>query len=271
MSDFTEQPLKKLLNRENIFSRLERVERGRGARPSARVGQLGQLGQNTGNLIVDGSIVVVNRADGLADVTIDDRHILIRNQEGELAFQDTDGSEDTLSMYSDNDNFIVIANSYGGKGVSFLIDDAAHAVTQIDVHSDGITFNDTTSRLYYGSSTNTPMLDAGTYTPTLTNTTNVAASTAGTFQYIRALNIVSAAGFVAVDPTATGSTVLNITIPVASDFTNAGQANGVAVAQATNTAGQVSADTVQNEVQLTFQATDTANRTWRVQFMYQIL
>lgn len=115
-------------------------------------------------------------------------------------------------------------------------------------------------------------LAAGTYTPTLTNTTNIATSSVGgTFIYMRIGNVVHVAGVVSIDPTAAGNTVLNISIPIASNFANTGQANGVGTAQATNTAGQISSDVANDNVQLTFQATDIANRTWRVQFMYQII
>jgi hypothetical protein len=137
MSDFAFLPLQKLLNQRNPISRIENLERNR-AVPSARVGQLGQIGQSTGDMVVDGSIVVANRTDGLPDVTIDDFGVSFRNQEGNLTFEDTNGSLDNLVISSDADNFLVLRNAFGAKGISFHIDDAAHNVTQIDFDDTGV-------------------------------------------------------------------------------------------------------------------------------------
>jgi hypothetical protein len=137
MSDFAFLPLQKLLNQRNPISRIENLERNR-AVPSARVGQLGQIGQSTGDMVVDGSIVVANRTDGLPDVTIDDFGVSFRNQEGNLTFEDTNGSLDNLVISSDADNFLVLRNAFGGKGISFHIDDAVHNVTQIDFDDTGV-------------------------------------------------------------------------------------------------------------------------------------
>lgn len=57
-NNFVNHPLDKLTNRENIFSRMDRVESRTGARPSARVQQLGQIGERTGRLIVDDELVL---------------------------------------------------------------------------------------------------------------------------------------------------------------------------------------------------------------------
>lgn len=61
---------------------------------------------------------------------------------------------------------------------------------------------------------------SGTYTPTLTNTTNVAASTAQVARWMRVGNVVTVSGAVAVDPTAAAAnTILGISLPIASNFT----------------------------------------------------
>jgi hypothetical protein len=78
MSDFALLPLHKLLNPHNPMSRIETMERSR-ARPSARVGQLSQMGQQTGNFIVDGDIVVMDRATGQPVIKLDDVGITIVN------------------------------------------------------------------------------------------------------------------------------------------------------------------------------------------------
>lgn len=116
-------------------------------------------------------------------------------------------------------------------------------------------------------------LVGGTYTPTLTNTANIDASTVnGTWSYIRIGKVVMVVGTGTIDATAGGgaTTILGISIPIASDFIVGGDASGGGSAQATNTAGNVAADATNNRVTLTFQSTSTANQGWKIWFMYQI-
>lgn len=72
----------------------------------------------------------------------------------------------------------------------------------------------------------TLILDAGTYTPTLTNTTNIAASTAYLTMYSRVGNVVTVAGEVDIDPTAAGTCVLRMSLPFATTFSAAYQLGG---------------------------------------------
>src|SRR3990167_10996405 len=69
---------------------------------------------------------------------------------------------------------------------------------------------------------------ANTYTPTLTNVFNVAASTAYACQYMRVGNVVTVSGQVDIDPTAASTyTELDISLPIASAFTATNQLGGV--------------------------------------------
>jgi hypothetical protein len=137
MTEFTELPLQKLLNRQNILSRVENLERGK-VRPSAVVQQLGQIGGNTGNLIVDGEIVVPNRDNGLPDVRINDNGITIRNQQGAFFFDPTVAGSGELSIYSSGADDLVLRNSVGGKTIAFDVDDASHNVAQHYFDYDGL-------------------------------------------------------------------------------------------------------------------------------------
>jgi hypothetical protein len=73
---------------------------------------------------------------GGGDVIINQYGILFKNQQGELIFQDTAGGS-TIALYSDASNWLVLANQYGGVGISFLLDNSSHAVKQIDFTGDG--------------------------------------------------------------------------------------------------------------------------------------
>jgi hypothetical protein len=79
----------------------------------------------------DGSI----KAGG-GDVILDEFGVTFANQEGLIQFLDTNGAA-TMTLYSDGDNWLVLENSFGGKGISFLLDNASHVVKQIDFDGDG--------------------------------------------------------------------------------------------------------------------------------------
>lgn len=124
----------------------------------------------------------------------------------------------------------------------------------------------------YSSLSGTLTQAAGTYTPTLSNTTNVASSAVnGTFQYLRLGSIVTVAGSVQVDPTAAAATVLKISLPIASNFTTSYQANG----NATNPGSSAQFGSIISEtddtVSLNFTALSTANAFWRIMFTYEII
>lgn len=134
-NDFVDQPLLKRLNKRNIITRLENVETAVGAKPSAQVAQAGEIAPDTGEMTVT-SLTVVNHDTGLGDVVINQYGILFRNQEGEVIFQDTNGGS-TMEIYADGTNTIVIKNAFGGEGIRFDIDNASHAVKQIEFDGDG--------------------------------------------------------------------------------------------------------------------------------------
>jgi hypothetical protein len=124
--------------------------------------------------------------------------------------------------------------------------------------------------------TNTTTDDySGTYTPTLSNTTNVAASTAQVCQYMRVGDTVTVSGGVWIDPTAaTTKTVLGLTIPVASNFVNAYELAGTC----TNISpggqpdvGGVTGDTTNDRATITCYPASALNALWYFHFTYQVL
>lgn len=155
---------------------------------------------------------------------------------------------------------------------------------QVAVGSAGafVTFNGaggTPSSLTLTNATALPLaglaetVSHGTYTPTLVNTTNVAASTAYLCQWMRIGNTVTVSGQVDIDPTLGATqTTLNMSLPVASDFASSIQAGGIA-----NTAGvvgnvmSIQADATNNNVALIGLLTDAANRGYAFTFTYLIV
>lgn len=119
----------------------------------------------------------------------------------------------------------------------------------------------------------TGTITSGTYTPTLTNVTNVAASTAIILGYLRVGNSVTVFGAVQIDPTAAGAIELGMTLPIASNFTSTSQCGGTAVSQA-GAASQplpIIADVTNDRAAIVGVASDTANRQFSLSFSYQIL
>jgi hypothetical protein len=113
---------------------------------------------------------------------------------------------------------------------------------------------------------------AGTWTPTLTNVTNLDASTAYEGQYVRFGSTVTCSGKVDVDPTAAAATELGISLPIASNFAATEQCAGVgqtpAVAQESVA---ILADATNNRASMQWIATDTANRSVYFTFTYQVI
>jgi hypothetical protein len=120
----------------------------------------------------------------------------------------------------------------------------------------------------------TGAITTGTYTPTLTNSTNIAASTAQSCTYARIGNVVMVWGGCSIDPTATGSsTVLRISLPIASNFANTQQLDGTAVSPLVfGLCAAIFADPTNDVAQLQFISDGTAaNNSWTFHFGYQVI
>ena len=131
----------------------------------------------------------------------------------------------------------------------------------------------TVTKIVVGAGASVGKLDHGTYTPTLTNTTNIDASTARLATWSRVGNTVTVGGQLDIDPTLTASaTLLGISLPVASALTTAYQLGGTA--NATGIAGMsggIEADDTNDRASLKFVSTDITNQTMTYTFTYQVL
>ena len=113
---------------------------------------------------------------------------------------------------------------------------------------------------------------SGTYTPALTNVTNIASSAVnGTCMYFRVDDVVTVAGSVDIDPTTTGAIELGIALPYASAFTATNHCAGTAVSKTVTQAGVIDADITNDRARITSVVTDTSNRAWSFQFSYRVL
>ena len=115
-------------------------------------------------------------------------------------------------------------------------------------------------------------LASGTYTPTLTNGTNTAGSTAYACQYMRVGDTVTVAGRFDIDPTASGTaTVLGISLPIASNFSALENCGGGAWSGDFVECGRIYADPTNDRADLQFVAQTTANHGMSFSFTYRVI
>ena len=112
---------------------------------------------------------------------------------------------------------------------------------------------------------------SATYTPTITPGSNVASATALVCQYMRVGSYVHVSGACMIDPTATGTTAWELSLPVASALT-AGEQLGGTVSDSTGlSSGVIYAATASDKAQFIYNATGSANQTMSFDFGYQII
>lgn len=114
---------------------------------------------------------------------------------------------------------------------------------------------------------------SGSYIPTLTAVLNVAASTAYTCQWTRVDTDITVFGRCDVDPTSTGATTLDISLPVASDFIATENLSGIAsaVTPTVSTSAGIFAETTNDRATMRWTTTETANHSLWFHFSYKIL
>jgi hypothetical protein len=117
---------------------------------------------------------------------------------------------------------------------------------------------------------------SGTYTPTLTNTTNVTGSTPYLWSYVRSGNIVVVYFVVDVDPTAAAPTAteLQASLPPAfpSNFSSTIQAYGNGnCANVPAQTSTITSNAANDRVAISFSATSSANATHIGSFAYQVI
>jgi hypothetical protein len=117
----------------------------------------------------------------------------------------------------------------------------------------------------------TPTIDAGTWTPTLTNTTNITASVAYECTYQRIGNIVSFAGLVEINATALGNVVLKMSLPIASNLAVTNDASGnITSAGAAQVSGSIIPDVAADTLDFRFYAAAAGNVFYRFAGQYVI-
>lgn len=114
-------------------------------------------------------------------------------------------------------------------------------------------------------------IESGTFSSSITNQTNVAASTFNGMQYIRIGDYVSVDAYVAIDPTATGLTVIDLQLPVASSLATSVDVMGLGNCQGFHDQnGTVTANVGAGKATFAYIATDINNQVFYIHFSYRI-
>jgi len=113
---------------------------------------------------------------------------------------------------------------------------------------------------------------SGTYTPTLTNITNVASSTAVTCQYMRVGNVVTVSGQVVIQATTGGSaSAIGVSLPIASDLSALRQLAGSLGTSASYTTATIYGDLTNDRATFYITIPDTTSRNYFFHFTYLVV
>lgn len=239
---------------------------------------------NTSGAVTLRSIIVTGAATGVQnanDITINVPSAPVQSVNGftgTVVINTSNIAENTNLYYTDarvgaylvNNGYTVKSVNNIGTGANIFSNTTSGVVSLRSlVQGGGVTITQNANDV----TISTPVITDGTYTPTLFNTTNVAASTSGVCMYTRIGNTVRVAGSVQIDPTNNNqSTVLGVSLPIASNFTLSTDCAGSGAAA--DVAGQscgVLADPVNDRALIQFVNGSTTNHTMYFSFTYRLL
>jgi hypothetical protein len=210
-------------------------------------------------------------------------NILLTNANPQLQYTETDAAADNqkwnAGSASGNFRLQALTDAGAGGGNVFEVLRSSNNVIGFRVGSttDPVLDYSTTNGLTVGNdasgATAISVIAIGTYTPTITNTTNVDATTAIISQYIRFGSRVIVFGSVAIDPTAAANTntVIGISLPIASNFVATSDLHGVAATPSVQRSARIFADVANDRAQMQFASELTVNHGWSFSFSYEII
>lgn len=123
------------------------------------------------------------------------------------------------------------------------------------------------------SGTTNQYIASGTYTPTLTNVSNVSSSSANVCQWIRVGNVVQVSGSCLVNPVGSAISQLDVSLPIASTIAGTTSLGGVGSSvSGTNTlAATIAASASQNRASCRWYDGSSGNRLFTFTFSYTVL
>lgn len=237
------------------------------------------FGSLTGVLVTTGSDNTLFGYTAGQNITTGSNNIIIGSQANAQSATGSNQLSIQNIIFGTGNSATGVSSSTGNIGIG-----APPAVDKFEIWHSGTQYLGLTTdgRLYgkalhnnAGSITGTTnqYVASGTYTPTLTNTTNVSSSTAAVCQWIRVGNVVTVSGSVDITPTsgATVSTNLDMSLPIASTFTLASQGGGACSDPFTPQSGSVNANSATGKAVFSFKSATTSSRTFYFTFTYVIV
>jgi hypothetical protein len=153
-----------------------------------------------------------------------------------------------------------------------IIDQVNGNLDATNIAADSIGTSEIASNIITQSEVSTSFITSGTYAPTLTNVTNISASTCPSdLMYIRIGSMVHVGGRVTIDATAGGGIELGISLPIATNLTALGELGGAAGQTDTSEAFGIAGDAANNRAKLHGVTVSTANNSYYFTFIYRIL
>lgn len=158
-----------------------------------------------------------------------------------------------------SDNFVVYRYNSSGvfQGTAFSLDGSTGACNIAG------TINSTSGGFFEGGQ---QIGLTGTWTPTLTGVTNISSTESFQCSYVRIKDYVMFDGLFRAAKTATGAvagTSLGISLPIASNFTNALDAHGVFMTNGQTEGGSIESDATNDRLSAVWTANVTTNRFYR--------
>jgi len=141
------------------------------------------------------------------------------------------------------------------------------------IKSDGRIYGRALHNVGTITGTTDQFIASGTFTPTVTLSTNADASVANAAQYLRVGNVVTVSGSGTIDPTASGTnTIWRLSLPIASDFSTSGQCNGVAsISDTTRSPGAIVGVAGTDDAQINYLSSGTASVNYQYHYTYVIV
>ena len=142
--------------------------------------------------------------------------------------------------------------------------------TMVDVES---TQSVTGTKTFNGLELVNGAIASGVYTPTVSTTTNVTASTPEEAQYMRVGNVVTVSGRILITPTAAPytDTFFNITLPISSNFAHARQCAGTCKDQLQGLGGPIYGDATNDRARFQYSSAVTSSTEIYYHFTYQVV
>jgi hypothetical protein len=222
--------------------------------------------QVNGSFMVTGSTRLQSSLDSTGFVNIGDgngdnyyNRLSVDIENGTIMLGNSGSSYDnSYVLINSEDSIITLNSTYIGLNGITTFNSAVNFNSDVSMNGSAGTSGQILTSNGSGSIpswTTLPTLASGTYTPTITNVTDVTASSVSTWQYMRVGNVVTVSGQYTIT-TATGhntQATIRLSLPVATNFTAAYQLTGSSNAIGANDFGytpQISADATNDKMKI---------------------